>query len=143
MARALQQATRAGQPQPLLRGQRLALMAADGASAAAQLFSEAATRLGARVSGLAAAALREDDARLFGELARTLGGLYDAIECQGVPAADVRRLAAHATVPVFDNLTVTACRACEGEPQQAHEGTGDECPQYAVQAALLLSLAGR
>lgn len=93
-------ATDAGLPQ-LLRGKRLALLSDDHDSPAAAAFTKAATELGAHVARVRndspQEAVRRDRAALLGQL-------YDAIECQGLPEAELRQLSRDAGVPVFDGI---------------------------------------
>lgn len=97
----LERAAQAGHALPqLLRGKRLALLADDHASPAAMVFTQAATELGAHVAHLRASNAAGAPQRT----AALLGRLYDAIECQGLSEAEVRRLGREAGVPVFDGI---------------------------------------
>lgn len=117
-------------PQPL-RGKRLALLTDDHASAAARAFMQAATELGAHVSPVRASGSEAAP----GRMAALLGRLYDAIECQGLPAADVRRLGREAGVPVFDGIGQASHPLYRlGEPQQRQ-------PLRLLQALLSVMLA--
>jgi ornithine carbamoyltransferase len=89
-----------GLPQ-LLRGKRLALLTDDHASPAAAAFLQAATELGAHVALVRAGGVPEASGR---NRAVLLGQLYDAIECQGLSDAELRRLGREAGVPVFGDL---------------------------------------
>lgn len=93
-------ASGSGLPQ-LLRGKRLALLSDDLDGPAATSFVRAATELGGQVALVRASGLGDRQAR---NLASLLGQLYDAIECQGLPSAELRELARHAGVPVFDGI---------------------------------------
>lgn len=95
-------ATDAGLPQ-LLRGRRLALLSDDHDSPAAAAFTMAATELGGHVARVRASNPGEArrDPR---DMAALLGQLYDAIECQGLPEAELRQLGRDAGVPVFDAI---------------------------------------
>jgi len=88
----------------ILRGKRLALLCETEPHMAADLFCRAARALGAEVShvrpGLAEPALPA----MLRETARTLGRLYDGIECRGLAAAVVKGVRRDACVPVFDDL---------------------------------------
>ncbi len=86
---------------PLLRGKRLALLSDDLDSPAASTFVQAATELGAHVAQVKASGPGQLHLR---DLAALLGQLYDAIECQGLPAAELRELRRNAGVPVFDGI---------------------------------------
>lgn len=89
-----------GLPQ-LLRGKRLALLSDDHASPAAAAFLQAATELGAHVALVRAGGIADGRDR---NRAVLLGQLYDAIECQGLPDAELRRLGREAGVPVFGDI---------------------------------------
>ena len=103
-ARALQSAVRTGAPRALLRGKHVGLLCRDADSPAARLFRDAAVELGARVSQVAPTLLEADAAPTIGEVARVLGRLYDALECQGLPASLVEDLRARAGIPVFAGI---------------------------------------
>lgn len=99
----LHRAEEAGLAQPLLRGKHVALMCDDPQCEAAQLFQDAATRLGARVSRIRPDAAETGVAH--GERdARALGLLYDAVECEHAPAEVAERLRRAAGVPVFNGV---------------------------------------
>lgn len=103
-ARTLQQAARAGATQPLLKGKRLGLMcdAVDGPDAA--LFHRAAEELGANVTHVPPSLSDASTPLEVAYTARMLGRLYDAVECQGMPPALVRRMGDDAGVPVYDGI---------------------------------------
>lgn len=90
-----------------LCGRRLALVCASEDAAAAVRFRRAAERLGAQVATLPAERLLEGHGGLAA-LVVVLGRLYDAIECQDLPAATIGDLAERAAIPVFDGLGMTA-----------------------------------
>jgi ornithine carbamoyltransferase len=110
----LERAAEAGTalPQPL-RGKRLALLTDDHASPSALAFVRAATEMGAHVAHVRASGAEDGPRRT----AALLGKLYDAIECQGLPEAEVRRLGRDAGVPVFDGI------GQPGHPLHALAGT--------------------
>ncbi len=139
-ARALQLAARAGGLRASLRGRYFGLMCQlDGDDAA--LFRRAATELGARVAyvrpSLGASSTPQD----LQHTARMLGRLYDAIECQGLPATLVQQIGLDAGVPVYDGI------ACENHPtaqlvaQLDGEGSPADKRRFVLQAALLSTLA--
>lgn len=133
-ARSLREAAAAGMLQPLLRGKNLALLAA-GSSRDAELFVAAATEMGAKVSRVDAGSF-SDAGKSLQDTARLLGRLYDGVECQGLPAATVRRLGELSSVAVYDGV------ASPGHPTAAIAAMlGDETARrYVVQAALLATL---
>lgn len=93
----------AGLPQ-LLRGKRLALLSDDHASPAAAAFQQAVAELGGHVARVRATNPGEAHPRDPRDMAALLGQLYDAIECQGLPEAELRQLSRDAGVPVFNGL---------------------------------------
>ena len=101
VARSLRQAVEGAAP---LRGKNIALMS--GEHDAGQLLIDAATRLGARV-----ARIEPEPAWLRGEsqpgadTARLLQHLYDAVDCEALPAGFAAQLQSLLEVPVFDGLT--------------------------------------
>lgn len=100
----LKQAADGGAPLPqLLRGKKLALLSDDHASPDAAAFLRAATELGAHVARVKAGA-GEAGRRDPRDTAALLGQLYDGIECQGLPEAEMRQLGRDAGVPVFDGI---------------------------------------
>ena len=91
------------QPQPL-RGRHLALLSPGDSSHGPKSIQLAATELGAQVAqvrhwhdgGVGAAQVQQ--------LGRTLGRLYDALDCPALPPALLHELQQAAGVPVFDGL---------------------------------------
>lgn len=104
-AHQLRQAAAGGAALPqLLRGRKLALLSDDHASPGAAAFTRAATELGAHVARVRAHNPGEAAARDPRDMAGLLGQLYDGIECQGLPEAELRQLGRDAGVPVFDGI---------------------------------------
>ena len=103
-ARALKRAALAGSPQKPLRGKNIGLLCEAQDAADAELFRRAATELGARVARISptASGLLAPDG--VPRTARILSRLYDAIECQGLPADLVQQLRVAAGVPVCDAI---------------------------------------
>jgi ornithine carbamoyltransferase len=107
VARALKQAPGGAAP---LKGKHLALLCERPLRPATDVFSTAARGLGAQVTriGPHSARLAETgDLDEIGEvrgMARILGRLYDAIECDGMGEALMRELLRAAAVPVFNVL---------------------------------------
>src|SRR5438105_1625953 len=102
-ARALRRAAQAGATQPLLRGKNLALLCeTDDASSA--LFRRAAVELGAHVAQIRPSLSKLSTPKDVESTARVLGRLYDALECEGVPAALVQQVRSEAGVPVYDGI---------------------------------------
>lgn len=139
-ARALQLASGSGGLRASLGGRYFGLMCqVDGNDAA--LFRRAATELGARVAyvrpSLGASSMPLD----IQHTARMLGRLYDAVECQGLPASLVQQMGIDAGVPVYDGI------ASENHPttKLVAQLDGDDSPadkrRFVLQAALLCTVA--
>jgi len=103
-ASVIERAAAAGRLDLLLRGKNVALMCDRDDSAEAALFCRAASALGARVSSIRPLAA-DADLQVVRDTARLLGRLYDAVECQGLPASLVQAIRAAAGVPVYDELS--------------------------------------
>ena len=101
-ARALLEAAQAGRLDPCLRGKKLALLSDDAGSSAALLFQRAAGALGAHVAIVRPSAAELTTPEKTRVTAHLLGRLYDAVECQGLPALLVQQYRDLAGVPVFD-----------------------------------------
>jgi ornithine carbamoyltransferase len=126
---------------PLLAGKQLALLSTDCADAPARDFTRAATLLGAHVACVQPGLDEHSSPAQIDALARVLGRLYDAVECQHMPDGLVRRLARHAGIPVFAGLATaahpTAALAAGLDPGMSWP-TRRRC---ILQAALLASVA--
>jgi ornithine carbamoyltransferase len=111
-ARMLQRAAQLGETRPLLRGRKLACLRDNDAldSTEASLVRRAAVELGAQVAQLRPRPWQHSELSEIQQAAGVLGRLYDAIDCQGMPADAVERLRVHAGVPVYDGL------ASDGHP---------------------------
>jgi ornithine carbamoyltransferase len=101
--RALARAGTAGQP---LRGKNLALLLGPTPCAGIATLRRAAQDLGARVAEVrftepTTPASGRDDVRV---LARMLGRMYDAVDCEALAPATARRIEQDAGVPVYHGL---------------------------------------
>lgn len=145
MAAVLRQAGALARPDaagtPMLAGKQLALLSPDCDDDLAVAFIEAARALGARVSFVRAGLDDSSSDVQVETTARFLSQLYDAVECQHLPALLVSRLARSAAIPVFEGL------ATPSHPTAAlvERLDGDASPQQkrrsVLQAALLVSMA--
>jgi len=125
----------------LMAGKKLALLSADSGDDLAREFTEAATQLGAHVAVVQPGLDDHSSPAQIDALARVLGRLYDAVECQHMPPNLVRRLASSAGIPVFAGLA-----AAEHPTAALAAGLDTSLPWQArrrciLQAALLVSLA--
>jgi ornithine carbamoyltransferase len=123
-----------------LRGKRLALLSDAQDDDSGREFVQAATALGAHVSLVLPGLNEGSSEEQIDAVARLLGRLYDAVECQHLPLAVVRRIAQSSDIPIFAGLAT---------PEHPTAGLADELQgskpldvrrSFIVQAALLLSL---
>ena len=139
-AQAIRRARRAGRGcAALLRGRNVGLLCGAEPGEEAALFTRAATALGARVSRLSAD-LATPGARDEPAVARVLGRLYDAIECQAVPTETVARLRRATGVPVYDGLATSSHPTAALAPMLGLPS--DEARELVVQASLVAALDG-
>jgi ornithine carbamoyltransferase len=88
-----------------LRGKNIALLCVRTDGECVRRFDTAASALGARVSRInATPAWLQDNPPLGAPTARLLENLYDAVDCEDLPAGFAQRLQAQLGVPVFDGL---------------------------------------
>lgn len=140
-ARALRRAA-AGTP-ARLRGKNIALLCIQPGGERARRFDAAAAALGARVAHITPAPnWLLGDAPLGPETARLLEHLYDAVDCEELPAGFAQRLQAQLAVPVFDGLGRDDHPVFELLPRVAEQGQvpGDEDRRALLQATLVSGL---
>lgn len=125
----------------LLRGRLVGLMCPSGQSAEALLFRHAATELGATVSYIPASLKETSSPQDIDATAQLLGRLYDAVECQGMPAAVVRRLAMAAPIPIFQGLATPEHPGAELAKALPGTALPGEKREWVLQAMLLRSIA--
>ena len=138
-ARALSLAEAHGSRDQSLRGKNVALLTRSPGPAA-QLFIGAVEQLGAKASQIGEDMLAVLDEHQLQRVARVLDRLYDAVECQGVPAATVQRLGTLATVPVFDGIACASHPIAALADQLNDCGSNADARRWIVQAALLLAV---
>lgn len=139
-ARALRDAHRAQRPQAALRGKYIALLGA-GTEAESVFFQGAATELGARVTRVQTGLSSGSADKEVQDVAGMLGRLYDAVECNGLPAEVVRRLAAVVDVPVFERLASPSHPTARLAEFLGPEHAPGENRRFVLQAALLGAMA--
>ena len=137
-ARALSRLDAAGLK--LMQGKKLALVSPRPGDRDEGEFVEAAQALGAHVSFVSLGLDEGSSAEQIAATAGLLARLYDAVECQHLPATLVGRIASSTTVPVFAGLATnehpTAALA-----EFLGEGTTPAARRRSIlQAALLLSV---
>jgi len=125
----------------LLSGKRLALLSPCKGDHSALEFVQAATALGAHVSVVQPGLSARSSEREIDETARMLGQLYDAVECQHLPAALVGRLARSAGIPVFAGLATAEHPITALADALGGEVPPDEQRCRILQAALLISIS--
>jgi ornithine carbamoyltransferase len=127
-----------------LRGKNIALLCAHTDGECVRRFDAAAAALGARVARITPAPnWLHGSVPLSAETARLLENLYDAVDCEELPAGFAQRLQAQLAVPVFDGLArddhpVFALLPLVAERDQA-PGDNDRC--VLLQATLVSSLS--
>jgi ornithine carbamoyltransferase len=126
-----------------LTGKRLGLMSTRPEDEDAQLFEQAARDLGAHVALIPAPAEQSegDDGQRLADIGRLLGQLYDTVECQGVSAETVKRLAEAGNLPMHHGLA-----GREHWIYQMAQGWPVSAPladrrRWLIQAALLATLS--
>jgi len=118
-----------------LRGKNLCLLSAAQDQSDATLLLQAATSLGAHVAQVSAnlsASSSDDEVQ---HTARLLGRLYDGVACTGMPSELVRRIAADADVPVFEDIT-----ASDHPLTRLADQLGDDTPAHDKQRLLIQAL---
>ena len=126
-----------------LRGKNIALLCSERACDNARRFDAAASALGARVAYIEPApAWLSDDPPIGAQTARLLESLYDAVDCEDLPADFARRLQAQLAVPVYDSLARDDHPIFGLLPSVAEGGQapGDEDRRALLQAALVSTL---
>lgn len=122
---------------PALRGKHIALLCEDPQCESSRVFSDAASALGVRVSRLSPeAACDTNDGGLW-----LLGRLYDAVECEHLPAHTVQRLRDAVAVPVFDGLGDPARARAALARLAPHAPAPDGDAHSLVRAVLLHTLS--
>lgn len=140
-AAALKRAAQAGGAHRPLQGKNLGLICEAQDSPEAGLFERAAQGLGAHVVRIRPSVAGLSDAHALAQTARVLGRLYDAIECQGLPAPLVEQIRLHAGVPVYDGLA-NERQSTEALAHQLDNGSVDRGNRaYVLQALLTASVS--
>lgn len=138
-ARALRDAHHAQRRQAPLRGKYIALLGT-GADAEAEFFLDAAAELGARVTHVRTGLSDTSADKEVHDVAGMLGRLYDAVECNGLPAVVVRRLADAVDVPVFERLASAAHPTARLAELLGPETAPGENRRFVLQAALISAM---
>ena len=95
-----------------LRGKNLALLMTCPPGAASALLQAAATQLGAQVALVRYTHRADAHTRDIEALAAAMGRMYDAIDCESLPAPAPQRMARCAGVPVTEDLGSEQHRVC-------------------------------
>jgi len=136
----LKAAALAGDAHRPLTGKNIGLICEAEDSPDAALFEQAVQALGGRVVRIRPSVASLGDGPALAQTARMLGRLYDAIECQGLPAALVEQIRRHAGVPVYDALAGER-NATDALVHQLDSGAdGPDSRRYVLQALLLGSV---
>lgn len=142
-ARALQHAADAGTTRPLLRGKKFGLLCGtdDATSDAAALFDRAAGELGAQVAHIRPRLTDLSSALDVQQTAHMLGRLYDAVVCEGMAPALVRRLSLEVGLPVYDRITSASHLITQAAALLGAAGSVDDKRRFVLQALLLKATA--
>jgi ornithine carbamoyltransferase len=124
----------------LMNGKRLALLSPEKGDEGATAFVQAATALGAHVSFVQPSLDEASSASQVADLARMLGQLYDAVECQHLPISLVQRIASSAGIPVFDGLATASHPTCALAAELNGDTSAEDKRRRILQAALLVSM---
>lgn len=139
-ARALRDASRSQRREALLRGKYIAMLGG-GPDAEVELFQGAAAELGARVTRVATGLSGDSADKEVSDVAGMLGRLYDAVDCNGLPAGVAQRLAGAAKVPVFERLASPAHPTARLAELLGPEAAPGENRRFVLQAALIGALS--
>ncbi|MGJ7568104.1 ornithine carbamoyltransferase [Variovorax sp. GB1R11] len=124
----------------LLRGMNIGLLRAAAVVDDPAPLLRAAGELGAHVATVRWNLSGAGNPREVQHTGRTLGRLYDAVVCQGMPAALVRQIGQAAGIPVYDDI------ACDAHPSaRLADGLGEEAApgdnrRFMLQALLVEGL---
>ncbi len=126
-----------------LRGKNIALLCARTDGECARRFDASVSALGARVAHISATpAWLRDDPPMGAPTARLLEHLYDAVDCEELPAGFAQRLQAQLGVPVFDGLARDDHPVFSLLQDVAERGVpADEDRRALLQATLVSSLS--
>lgn len=140
-ALAVRLAARAGRLDRVLRGKNFGLVSEVQAGSDAELFHRAATELGAKVARILPSIAGLLDAAEAQTTALWLGRLYDAVECQGVPAERVAEIRAAAGIPILDSLQ--ALREADAALAAVRDSlaSDDDRRRWVLQAMLIRDFA--
>lgn len=129
-----------GTPPMALRGKNLGVLYAVRDDATLALFHHAAQALGAHVATMPASLSPASTPQEVLHTARLLGRLYDAVECQGLPAALVQQIGLHAGIPVYDGIATPAHPSAVLAGLLGSEGVPGDARRFVLQAVLIDSL---
>lgn len=140
-ALAVQRAARAGRLDRVLRGKNFGLVSEVQAGHDAELFHRAATELGAKVARILPSIAGLLDAAEAQTTGLWLGRLYDAVECQGLPAERVAEIRAAAGIPILDSLQ--ALREADAALAAVRDSlaSDDDRRRWVLQAMLIRDFA--
>jgi ornithine carbamoyltransferase len=141
VARSLQHAAHTGADRPPLRGKNIGLLCEHDGNADATLFRRAAEELGARVSHIRSTLSDKSTPQEIQHTARLLGRLYDAVECQGLPAALIQQIGAVAGVPIYDGAATGHHPSAQLAGLLGGGCSADDNRRFVLQAVLLSTIA--
>lgn len=141
LAEALRRGSLDGKAPPMaLRGKQLGALCALHDDASLALFRRAAQALGAHVAVMPASLSPASTPQEVLHTARLLGRLYDAVECQGLPATLVQQIGLHAGIPVYDGIATPAHPSAALAERLGSGDTPGDARHFVLQAVLIDSL---
>lgn len=138
-ARMLAIAALAGQIAKPLRGKHVGLLCQADDEAAA-LFREAAVELGVTVAQIKPGLSELSTPHEVQHTARTLGKLYDAVECQGLAATLVLVLGKESGIPIYDGLATQKRALAKLAAPLGVKAPAADRRRWVLQAALLCTI---
>lgn len=150
LALRLRQLARAGALPRLLRGKNIGLLCGAASARDPVPLLRAAGELGAQVATVRwSPSTASADSGVSNDhrphevqhTGRMLGRLYDAVVCQGMPAALVRQLAQAAGVPVYDDIAADAHPSARVAQALGDEVAPGDNRRFVLQALLVDGLA--
>lgn len=128
-------------PLLLLRGKNIGLLRAAAVVDDPAPLLRAAGELGAHVATVRWNLSGAGDPREVQHTGRTLGRLYDAVICQGMPAALVRQIGQVAGIPVYDDIACDAHPSARLADSLGEEAAPGDNRRFMLQALLVERLA--
>lgn len=124
-----------------LKGKNLGLLCEAADDPGALRFRRAAEELGAHVTHIRPSLCKWDTPAEVQHTSRMLGRLYQAIECQGMPAALTRQIHDLAGVPVYDGIATDDHPTSRLAEELADDASLEDRRRFVLQSLLLNTMA--